>query len=167
MSVSWSRLTLLAGLTALVGCGPSQPTVDLAAEGQAIRDASTAWLAAEQAKDYAKAAANFAEDGIAYPGEQDPLVGPAAIQAYYEADAAKKPNETFSWTVDGVAVAASGDMAVETGSWMSNNEGKEQRGKYVTTWKKVGGVWKVATDMSVSTTPAAVDSTAAKKTTSQ
>ena len=120
------------------------------------------WLAASQAKDFAKVAANFAPDGIAFwtPGA-DPLVGPAAIQAFAEASVAKMPNYSPSWTTDNVVVAASGDMAVQVGSYVFSDAGKEVgRGKYVTTWRQVDGVSKVITDMNMSTVPATADTTA-------
>jgi len=164
MSLSCSKLIWLAGLTAIAGCAQPKPAVDPTAEAQAVRDASAAWLAASQAKDWTTSSAVFAPDGIAYPGHQDPLVGPAAIQAYYEADAAKNPNGSISWTTDDVLVAASGDLAMEIGSWVYSDGGKEvDRGKYVTNWKKVDGAWKVAADVGVSTVPEKPDSLAAVK----
>ena len=164
MFVYWRRLTALAGLAAIVGCRGAQPAVDLTAEAQAVRDASMAWLATAQAKDFAADAANFTPDGILFPEHQDPQVGPAAIQAYYEADAAKMPNATISWTTDDVVVAASGDMAVEWGGWVYSNEGKViDRGKFVTNWRKVDGAWKVIADIGVSTVPEVADSAAVKK----
>jgi ketosteroid isomerase-like protein len=123
-----------------------------------------AWLATMQAKNFAAAASYFAADGMKFLDRQDPLVGPAAIQAYFEADAAKMPNASMSWTTDNVVVAASGDMAVETGNWVYSNEGKEiDRGKFVTNWRKVEGAWKVSTDIGASTVPAVVDTAAVKK----
>jgi len=63
-----------------------------------------------------------------------------------------------------VMVAASGDMAVEAGSYIYSDAGKEiDRGRYVTNWRKVDGAWKVSTDMWVSTVPEVVDSVAVKK----
>jgi len=161
MYLSRSRFILLAGLTAIAGCAQQQPTVDLTAAAQEVRDASAAWLANAQAKDWVASAGVFAADGIAYPSHQDPLVGPAAIQAYYEADAAKYPDSSVSWTTDDVQVAASGDMAIETGDWVYSDGGQEvDHGKFVTNWKKVEGVWKVATEIGVSTMPEQADSTA-------
>jgi len=161
---SRSRLIALASLTAIVGCRGSQPTVDLTVEAQAVRDASMAWLATMQAKDFAAAASYFAPDGMKYLERQDPLMGPAAIQAYFEADAAKMPNASVSWTTDNVVVAASGDMAVETGNWVYSDAGKEiDLGKFVTNWRKVDGAWKVSTDIGVSTVPVVADSVAVKK----
>jgi ketosteroid isomerase-like protein len=163
MFVSCRRLTVLAGLTAIVGCRGAQPAVDLTAEAQAVRDASMAWLAADQAKDWATAAATFAANGIAfYPPV--PLVGPAAIRAFYETSLAKMPDFSVSWTVDTVMVAASGDMAVLVGSYVLSDAGKElDRGKFVTTWRKVDGVWKATTDMNMSMVPPVADTTAVKK----
>lgn len=156
MVILRSRLVTLAGLAALVGCAapePAPPPVDLAADAQAIRDASMAWLAAVQAKDHAAAAANYAPDGMAFPEHQEPLVGPAAYQAHAEAEWAKTPNATVSWTVDDVVVASAGDMAMEKGSYTFTNEGQTEQGRYITVWRKVDGAWKVAADIGVNTTP--------------
>ena len=164
MFVSRSRLIVIVSLVAIVGCGKGQPTVDLTAEAQAVRDATMEWLTVHQAKDFARSAAYYAPDGIAFYPNQDPLVGPAAIQAYFEALATKLPDFSGSCTVDKVVVAASGDMAVETGSCVHSNEGKEvDRGKYVLTWRKVDGAWKATTNMGVSTVPVTADTTAVKK----
>jgi ketosteroid isomerase-like protein len=81
-------------------------------------------------------------------------VGPAAIQANAEAEAAAMPNAVIGWIVDVVVVAASGDMAYETGTWTMSNEGTQDTGKYITVWRKLGGQWKAISDMGVSTLPA-------------
>lgn len=153
----------LVGLIGLViaGCAapePAAPPVDVVAEAQAVRDASMAWLAAVQARDFAAAAANFAPDGYSFPEHRDPLMGPAAIQADFEAQWAKTPSATLSWTVDNVVVAASGDLAMELGSFTFTDAGEEDRGKYITVWRKVDGAWKVAGDMGVSIVPEKADS---------
>jgi ketosteroid isomerase-like protein len=145
-----------AALAALAACA-KQPATDIAAEEQAIRAASAAWMKAVQAHDWAAAAANFAPDGMTYPEHREPVMGPAAVQAYSEAEWAKMPNASLSWTTDKVVVAASGDLALETGSWTMTIEGTQDAGKYVTVWQKVGGAWKAAADIGVSTMP--VDTT--------
>jgi uncharacterized protein (TIGR02246 family) len=139
----------------LVGCTQQQatPQVDLAAEEQAIRDASAKWESAYQAKDWAGAAANFASDGVLILANREPLVGPAAIQASTEADWAAMPDASITWTIDNVIVAASGDLAYETGSYTFSNEGEQETGKYITVWRKLNGEWKVIADMGVSTMP--------------
>ena len=147
--------TGFAGVLALVACAQpaSEPMVDLAAEEQAVRDASMAWLDAVQARDMAAAAAYFAPDGMTFPEHQEPLVGPAAIQANGEAQWAEMPNASVTWSVDRVIMSASGDLAVEMGTFTVSNEGEEDTGKYVTTWRKIDGIWKVAADIGVSTVP--------------
>jgi len=155
------RLGLWLMAMALGACAqpPAAPVVDLASEEQAIRAASAAWLAAAQSKDWTSAAANFADDGVGYPDHKDPVVGPAANQAAMESQWAGTPNATINWTTSKVVVAASGDLAYEMGSFALMNEGVEDRGNYVTVWKKTATGWKVAADIGVSSVPQA-DSTA-------
>jgi len=151
------RTPLLLVLAAVIGACAQQtaaPAVDLAAEEQAVRDASAKWLTAAQAKDWAASAANFAPDGIGFMPNMAPMVGPAAVQANYEAEAAAMPNLIVNWTTDLVVVAASGDLAYETGTWTRTNEGQQDTGKFITVWRKLEGQWKVIGDMGVSTMPA-------------
>ncbi|MGD8363156.1 MAG: DUF4440 domain-containing protein [Gemmatimonadota bacterium] len=155
MRIRQRAFVSMAGVLALAACAQpaSGPAVDLIAEEQAVRDASMAWMEAIQAGDLAAAAANFAADGIAYSEHEDPLIGPVAIQADMEAGWEETPNRTISWSTDRVIMAASGDLAVELGSYTSSNEGEEDTGKYVTAWRKIDGAWKVAADIGVSTVP--------------
>ena len=56
-----------------------------------------------------------------------------------------------------VEVAASGDLAVEYGTWSETGLGpngtEEDHGRYVTVFLKVNGAWKIAADASLSTKP--------------
>jgi uncharacterized protein (TIGR02246 family) len=144
---------------------PAAPQVDLAAEEQAVRDRSMAWLAASQARDPAAEAALFADDGIAFRENRDAIVGPAAFQAYSAEQYAQNPNSSITWTVDQVHVATAGDIAYEMGTFQFTGGGptgtEEDSGKYVTVWKKVNGEWKVAADIGVSTKPEAPTTTTA------
>ena len=49
-----------------------------------------------------------------------------------------------------VLVAASGDLAVERGSWTADEDGEGEddadHGEYVTVYRKIGGEWKVIID---------------------
>jgi uncharacterized protein (TIGR02246 family) len=139
------------------------PTVDLAGEEQAIRAQSMAWLDAAKARNAAGEAAVFAEDGIAFRENQEPIVGPAAFQAYTEADRAGNPQAVVNWTIDRVVVAASGDLAYELGTYQLTGLGptgtEDDTGKYVTVWKKMNGEWKVAADISSTTKPEAPTTT--------
>ena len=158
-------MRLLIALTAMLvflvaGCSQSAPTSpkpDLASEEKAIRDMDARWLKATQARDAAGAAAVFATDGVAYREHVDPLVGPAGFQAWrtkYETD---NPKANDTWSTDAIRVAESGEIAVQTGEYRTTGLGakgdREDRGRFVTVWKKVGGEWKVAYDISSTTMP--------------
>jgi uncharacterized protein (TIGR02246 family) len=150
----------------LTTCMPQQPKIDLKAEEEAVRAISMNWLELMKARDAAAIAALFADDGIVFSMNQEPLVGPAAIQANLAGDFAENPERVINWTTDRVDVAASGDLATEFGSWTESIPGpagvEEDQGKYITVYRKVNGVWKVAGDMGISTKPVAGSTTAAQ-----
>jgi ketosteroid isomerase-like protein len=139
-------------LAALAQC-TRPPAVDVGAEEQAVRAASATWLKAVQARDWAAAAAHLAPDGMLFPEHSEPVIGPAAAQAFDEAAWAALPHDTLRWSTDAVVVAASGDLAYELGRWTMAGAGQGDRGRYVTVWRKLNGVWKAAADMGVSTMP--------------
>lgn len=140
-----------AGLAA--GCAkpaPEAPAVDLAAEAQAVRDRSAAWLQMAQAKDFAGIASGiFASDAVAM-FDGDIRKGSAELQAGMEADNTKAPNASISWATSDVKVATSGDLAYELGSFTFDSDGTGEAaavdGEYVTVWTKADGTWRVAAD---------------------
>jgi len=135
------------------GCAkpaPEAPAVDLAAEAQAVRDRSAAWLQLAQAKDVAGIVNGvWTADSVAL-FDGDISKGTAELQAGMEAEIAKSPNSTISWTTSDVQVAASGDLAYELGSFTSDPDGDGEaaaaNGEYVTVWTKTDGTWRVAAD---------------------
>ena len=108
--------------------------------------------------DAAGAAALFADDGIEYPRNQEPAVGPAAIQKFNVKDFEENPKAVINWSTERVEIAASGDLGIEYGKFTVTNMGQsgmnEDHGKYVTVYRKVNGSWKIAADIGVSTKPA-------------
>ncbi len=150
---------LSAAAALLAACGPSKPKVDLAAEEKAVRDISIHWLDLTKARDAAGEAGLFAADGIAFRLHHEPISGPAAYQAFAAKDYADNPKGETSWTTTSVAVAASGDLAVETGTYHLTQLGPkgngEDDGNFVTVYKKVNGAWKIAQDIAVSSKPEA------------
>jgi ketosteroid isomerase-like protein len=159
-----SRLLLVVSLVSLVAvrCAapappPPPPGPDLAAEERAIRAADAQWLKASQAKDAAGEAAVIASDAMVYRANENPIAGPAAFQAYAEKTYKENPKMSGGWTTDKITVAASGDMAVQTGTYNLEGLGPKgdvkDAGKFVTVWKKVGGAWKVAYDVGSTTMP--------------
>lgn len=142
-----------------VACAPpaADPAPDLAADEQAVRDISMRWLELQNANDMAGIAALFTEDGTIIREEKEPVVGHAAIEALLTNDQAENPSSVSDWATDRVEIAASGDLAVEYGTWsetgLGANATEQDQGRYVTVFRKVNGVWKVATDISLSTKP--------------
>jgi len=135
------------------GCAkpaPEAPAVDVAAEAQAVRDRSAAWLQLAQAKDSAGIANGIFTSDAATLYDGKILKGPAAIQADLEAQVAETPNATTSWSTSDVKVAASGDLAYERGAFTFDPDGAESKpatsGEYVTVWTKVDGTWRAVVD---------------------
>jgi uncharacterized protein (TIGR02246 family) len=155
-------LGLFVGACAQPAPAPAPAPVakpDLAAEEKAIRDQDARWMKVTQARDAKGEAAMFASDGVAYREHSAPLAGPAAYEAFETKFFADNPKADTTWTIDGVRVAASGDLATETGAFHTTGLGPkgdgEDKGHFVTVWKKVGGEWKVAYDIGATAMPEA------------
>jgi ketosteroid isomerase-like protein len=85
-------------------------------------------------------------DGVLITGGPQPITG---LPAYRDSLARvwKRPNIVLLHTPEKVDMAASGDMAFESGRWEERWQDADGamtlKGSYFTTWKKVGTVWKV------------------------
>jgi uncharacterized protein (TIGR02246 family) len=129
---------------------PAAPAVDVAAEEAAIRNKSAEWMNFANAHDAASIAKNFAPDAITiYDGRV--RRGAAEVQAGIEQDARDNPNAVVAWSTTAVKVAASGDLAYETGNITLDPDGAagkkpSQNGTYVTVWEKADGTWRVVAD---------------------
>jgi uncharacterized protein (TIGR02246 family) len=143
----------------LTGCSSAPRPPDLAADEQAIRGLAAQWQKALLARDAAGQAAMFADDGVSYHDGQDPLVGPAAVLAWESKAVTNHPKAVITSTTKEIRIAASGDLAVQTGEGQLTSLGAAgedrvvHRQRFVTVWKKVNGQWKVAHDIAVNTTP--------------
>jgi uncharacterized protein (TIGR02246 family) len=157
---SLTVLTLMLGCL-IAACSQSAPAPaskpDLAGEEKAIRDIDARWLKAAQSRDPSGEAAVFANDGVAYREHVDPLVGPAAYQAFETKFFADNPKVNGAWTTDAIRLAESGDLAIQTGEFHNTALGpkgdRADKGRFVTVWKKVNGEWKVAHDIGSTTMP--------------
>ena len=145
-------LAAAAGAALAVGCAqkaPEAPAVDLAAEAQAVRDRSAAWLQMAHAKDAAGIANDIYTANAVSMFDGDIRRGSAEIQASEEARLAA-PDQTFSWSTTDVQVAKSGDLAYELGTFTFDVDGAGEKpavsGEFVTVWTKADGTWRVAVD---------------------
>jgi uncharacterized protein (TIGR02246 family) len=146
-------IIVLIMLTACVHHQAGKQKVDINAEEQAIRSISMNWLQLQKNHDAAGCAAQFADDGISYSVNVEPSIGPAAIQEAFNKSYEKNPGMIINWNTDRVEIAASGDLAVEYGSYSMTDQGQEDHGKYITVYRKVNSKWKVAADIGTSTKP--------------
>jgi len=130
----------------------SDSSIDLTAEATAVNEISLRWLEFARAKDAAGIAGLFASDGVLFLENEAPVVGPTAIEARQVQAFEKNPDLVRSFGSDRIEVAASGDLAVEFGSW--GPEGPDRNyGKYIAVYRKVDGVWRVAADIGNSAKP--------------
>jgi len=153
MSARTLIMTAAAASLLALGCAQQEaaaPAVDLAAEEQAIRDRSAEWMGYSQAKDIASMVNNiYAPDAVTM---FDGTIrrGAAEIQAGAEKELAEAPDLQVSWTTTAVKVAASGDLAWETGDVTVDADGAgagaPETGSFITVWTKVDGQWRAAAD---------------------
>jgi ketosteroid isomerase-like protein len=89
----------------------------------------------------------FAEDANLLPPGPDNIKGPAAIEAFWVAAAEHFTNVRLT-TID--AAQLSPDFIREIGTYYAEPKvqgGTVLSGKYVFVWRKVGGDWKIWTDI--------------------
>jgi ketosteroid isomerase-like protein len=118
------------------------PPVDVVAEERAIREAGKAWLAAEIAKDVPTIVSFYAEDAVEMASNTPIIQGRDAIRQWYEAWLTPA-GVSMTFETTGVQVAASGDMAIERGTYRFTQDSPRGRtedvGKYGRYGKKVDG----------------------------
>lgn len=147
---------VFAGMTAFAQQG-GMAKADLAAAENEIREISKDWLNMARSHDIDGMVDLFAEDGIAYRPNSEPLVGHEAIKQHLMKEKESNPKEVANWSTEKVDVAASGDLAVEYGKYSSTNAGPDGKGSdngnYITVFRKIDGKWKVVADIGSSSKP--------------
>ena len=142
---------------ALVITAACAPTVDRAAEEQAIRDLDREWVAAVAAGDTLAIANFYAEDSYFMPPNAPRVDGRGAIRGAW-AEMLQSPNVSLTFAPTDIVIAEAGDMAYDIGTYNLGLDGPDGRiedtGKYVVVWRKVNGEWKVMVDMFNSDNPA-------------
>lgn len=149
---SFAAALLVLTLSAACSKQPAAPPDTRAADEATIRAASADWSKASQAKDVNKAVAVYADEAMQFPDNGPMVKGKDNIRAGWQKMLALPgPGLTFATT--GVEVARSGDLAYEYGTYDfatqdKNGKVNDEKGKYVTVWKKQpDGSWKVAADI--------------------
>ena len=150
-------LIVAASATLLPACDKadrSAPTeaaqVNTAADEQAIRAVGRRWAELIRAKDANGIAQLYAADAMILPQGLQAFGGREAITRWWATDMAT-PGYDLRSQADQMIVSASGDLAVERGTYRYRATlaagPVERRGKYVTVWRKADGDWKVAIDI--------------------
>ena len=116
----------------------------------------------QSATDIDKFVAHFTPDGALSLHGMPTLKGPDAIRDAI-GPLMKAPGYDLSWKATRAEVAASSDLGYTVGTYqmtMNNAAGVPavDNGKFITTWQKVDGVWKVFDDFANSDAPTPVSS---------
>ncbi|QIK95808.1 SgcJ/EcaC family oxidoreductase [Sphingomonas sp. HDW15A] len=136
----------------------SKVVVDTGTEEKAIRGQVDRWLQLVKAKDAARIAELYTEDGAVMPPNAPISKGRAAIQQTW---ASMMSTPGFDLTIDPeqIVLSSSGDMALDRGTYQLTiaPSGKAQKdtGKYVVVWRKIGNEWKATADIFNSDVPPA------------
>jgi uncharacterized protein (TIGR02246 family) len=151
------RTTAIARDTAAAAA----PKVDKQAEEQVIRDIGRKWEQMFANRDTSGIAALFADDGYEMPPNTKAMKGPDEVRKGVGDMLRTTKDFKLTFAPGTVSVADAGDMAFERGTYkvsFTGPRGKkiEDRGNYVTVWKKVNGQWKVLADINSSELPGAM-----------
>ena len=137
-------MRVLALLTAICLWGVAPAT---AQDKTTIQSLSDKFAQAFNAGDAAAVAALYTEDAVILPPGGEMMKGKSAIQAFWKG-ATEQLGDAKLTTVDIKPVGS--EVAREIGSFSFRTKGSQPQeitGKYVVVWEKVGGDWKLATDI--------------------
>jgi len=143
-------LASLLLLPVLAACQPAAPTVDLVAEEEAILAQVVAFNAGIKAYDEAAILAVYAPDAVVFAPNQERMTESAQLSDYFSG--MEQLGIQMAVTPLDVTVAASGEMAVEVGTWalsLPTPDGGvyNDNGKYMAMWTKVNGTWLMKYDI--------------------
>lgn len=156
------RSTLIFGLGFLslaLACAPTSSTGSREAAEGAIRAADASFEKAGEARDLAQFVSFYAADATVFPPNGPMITTPEGIKKSF-GEMLALPGFGLSWQATKAEASASGDLGYTQGTYRltaNGPDGKpmEDRGKYVTVWKKeAGGSWKVVADIFNSDLPA-------------
>jgi ketosteroid isomerase-like protein len=116
-----------------------------------IRKIDTDWSHAAEAGDLTGVLRPYASDGAMLAPGATLASGTDAIRQVWSS-LVSKPGFSLKFTPTQITIARSRDMAWELGTFqlrLNDPQGKPSVavGKYVVTWTRVGGEWKVAADI--------------------
>ena len=157
MTVQTFRFGLSYGFVALViagsaACAPAEPPDSRAQDEAAIRQVEEKWSSSINSKDVATFIANYAPDAVVMVPNAPIAATPDAIRTAITGMLAL-PGLDMTFQTGAIVVAKSGDVGYSYGTYSLSLTGPhgqpiQDKGKYVTTWKKqADGSWKASADI--------------------
>jgi len=122
-------------------------TAALAQDKATITKLNDAWTAAFNKGDAQAVAAMYAEDAYVLPPGSDIVKGRAAIEAFWR-QAAQQMGDAKLTTLDVLPLGRNAAREIGTVTLKTKTQPpQEVVGKYAVVWRKIGGQWKLATDI--------------------
>jgi uncharacterized protein (TIGR02246 family) len=119
----------------------------LAQDKATIEKLNNAWVVAFNKGDAQAVAAMYAEDAYVLPSGSDIVKGRAAIEAFWR-QAAQQLGDAKLTTLDVLPLGRNAAREIGTVSLKTKSQPpQEVVGKYAVVWRKIGGQWKLATDI--------------------
>jgi uncharacterized protein (TIGR02246 family) len=119
----------------------------LAQDKSTIEKLNDAWTAAFNKGDAVAVAALYTEDAYVLPPGSDMVKGHAAIEAFWR-QAAQQMGDAKLTTIDVLPLGRTAAREIGTVTLKTKSQpAQEITGKYAVVWRKVGGKWKLATDI--------------------
>ena len=135
------RIALFAGCLILVAAPAS------AQDKATIVKLNDAWAAAFNKGDASAVAAMYTADAFVLPPGAEMVKGRAAIEAFWRQAAHQMGDAKFT-TIDVLALGPGAAREIGTVSLKSKSQPPQEIiAKYAVVWRKVGGKWKLATDI--------------------
>jgi len=135
------RIAIIAGYL-ILGAAPA-----FAQDKATIVKLNDAWAAAFNKGDASAVAAMYTEGAFVLPPGAEMVKGRAAIEAFWR-QAAQQMGDAKLTTVDVLPLGPRAAREIGTVSLKSKNQPPQEiTAKYAVVWRKVGGKWKLATDI--------------------
>ena len=137
-------------LVCLIFNSCTQAPIDVTSE---ITEANKGFMEAFNNGDANALAQNYTSNAKLYPSNSDVIEGQEAIEGFWNAVMTMGINKALLKTV---SAESFGDIAIEEGRYELYVEGDQiaDQGKYIVTWKKEDGQWKLHQDIWNTTNPA-------------
>ena len=117
---------------------------------RAIRENVARWVELIKAGDSDGVSELYEADAVAMPPNQPIVSGKEAIRLFWRSTV-QIPDLSLTFEPQRIDVAASGDLAIDRGTYRLSGKPDGQKlddfGKYIEVWRRVGDEWKVAANI--------------------